>query len=177
MTVYDYKVRKPDGSEVSLKDYEGKVLLIVNTASYCGYTPQLKGLERDYLALKDKGYEVLAFPSDQFKQETDDIDTIVKNYHEEYGVSYPIFDKVMVNGDNADPLFTYLKGELGFDKDSGTPEVMIEHYKKFDPDYENNADVKWNFTKFLIDKNGKPVKRFEPQATPSEIVDDIENLL
>ena len=175
--MYDFTVKTADGGKVSLKEYAGKVLLIVNTATYCGYTKQLLGLERDYEELKGKGYEVLAFPSNQFEQETDDIDTILKTYHEQYGVTFPIFDKIMVNGPTADPLFTYLKGELAFDKTSNTPEVMIPHYKKYDPDYQNNPDIKWNFTKFLIDRNGVPVKRFEPEETPSHIRDDIKAIL
>lgn len=178
MKVYDFNVRMSNGEEKSLSDYKGDVLLIVNTASFCGYTKQLLGLERDYQQLKDKGFQILAFPANQFlDQEPDDIDTIVKRYHEEYGVTFPIFDKVMVNGANADPLFEYLKAQLAFDPESNTPESMIPHYKKIDPDYKNNSDIKWNFTKFLIDREGNPVKRFEPEETPSNILEDIEAII
>ena len=178
MSVYDFTVKKPDGTSVSLKEYEGKVLLIINTASFCGYTKQLLGLERDYEELKDKGYEILAFPVNQFKnQEPDDIDTIIDRYHKEYGVTFPIFAKVDANGSNADPLFTYLKEQLPFDPNSNTPEEMIPHYKDIDPNYKESSDLKWNFTKFLIDRKGNPVKRFEPEDTPSTLVPDIEKLL
>lgn len=178
MSVYDFNVIKADGTEISLSEYKGKVLLIVNTASNCGYTKQLEGLERDYKALKDQGYEVLAFPCNQFReQEPDPIDKVVENYHSKYGVTFPIFNKVDVNGSNEIPLYTYLKAELPFDSKSHTPLVMVPIYKGMNPDYKNSPDVKWNFTKFLIDRSGTPVKRFEPEQTPSKLVDDIKALL
>lgn len=178
MNIYDFNVKKADGTETSLKEYEGKTLLIVNTASNCGYTKQLFGLERDYLALKDQGYEVLAFPCNQFlKQEPDPIDDVVKNYHDKYGVTFPIFDKIDVNGENEHPLFNFLKQALPFDPETKTPAVMIPIYIGMNIHYKESPDVKWNFTKFLIDKAGNPVKRFEPEATPSTLVDEIKKYL
>lgn len=178
MAIYDFEVKKPDGSTVSLDIYKGKVLLIVNTASYCGYTKQLMGLERSYKAFKDQGFEVLAFPANQFKnQEPDPIDKIIKTYTEEYGVTFPIFDKIMVNGPEASPLFQYLKSEIGFDPHSKTPLVMIPLYKMDNHDYKESPDIKWNFTKFLIDRQGKVRFRFEPEQTPSHLDDSIKLLL
>jgi len=178
MNVYDFEVKQADNTTTSLQKYQGKVLVIVNTASFCGYTKQLLGLERLYQEYKDKGLEILAFPANQFKnQEPDPIDVIVKRYKEEYNVTFPIFNKILVNGENADPLFTFLKSKLGFNKNSNTPESMIPHYKAIDSDYENNSDIKWNFTKFIIDKKGNPRYRFEPEETPSHLNGAIEELL
>lgn len=178
MTVYDFEVRTADGGLESLGAYRGKVLAIVNTASYCGYTKQLLGLQRDYQLYRDRGYEVLAFPANQFKnQEPDPIEEIVKNYHEKYGVTFPVFDKVLVNGPNASPLFQYLKSEIGYDPENKPPIVMVPMYKLNDPHYKQSSDIKWNFTKFLIDRQGKVRFRFEPEQTPSHMHAAIEQLL
>ncbi|MGI6256766.1 MAG: glutathione peroxidase [Anaerovoracaceae bacterium] len=178
MNVYDFSVKTVDGKKKELADYKGKTLLIVNTASFCGYTKQLMGLEKLYQEYKEKGLEILAFPCNQFmKQEPDDIDTIEERYRNKYGVTFPIFDKIDVNGDDADPLFVYLKDEIGFDPDSNTPLVMLPLYKKMNKNYKESADIKWNFTKFLVDKTGKPRVRFEPEQTPSKLKADIEQLI
>lgn len=178
MTVYDFEVKKPDGSTIRLDTYKGKVLAIVNTASYCGYTKQLMGLERSYKQFKDQGFEVLAFPANQFKnQEPDPIEKILETYHNEYGVTFPIFDKILVNGPEASPLFTYLKGEIGYDHDNKPPLVMIPLYKLDNPHYKDSPDIKWNFTKFLIDRQGKVRFRFEPEKTPSHLDESIQLLL
>ncbi len=178
MDLYNITVKNTTGQEESLQAYKGKVVLIVNTASFCGYTKQLLGLERTYQKYKNQGFEILAFPSNQFlAQEPDDIATVVKRYHSEYGVTFPIFDKIDVNGENTSPLFQFLKEEKGFDPASETPEVMIPYYKDMDSNYENNANIKWNFTKFLVDKKGTVRHRFEPEVTPSHLEDAIEALL
>lgn len=178
MNVYDFEVKQADNTVVSLKKYQGKVLVILNTASFCGYAKQLLGLERLYKQYKDKGLEILAFPANQFKnQEPDSIDVIVKRYKDEYDVTFPIFNKVLVNGKEQEPLFAYLKSAIGFDKNSNTPETMIPYYEAIDSDYKNNSDIKWNFTKFIIDKKGNPLYRFEPEETPSHLNDAIEKLL
>lgn len=154
--IYDYKVLKNE-KENDLKEYEGKVMLIVNTASKCGLTPQFEGLEKTYKEYKDKGLVILGFPCDQFaKQEYSDNKEITNFCQINYGVSFPIYDKIDVNGKTAHPLFNYLKNEKkGF----------------------LSKEIKWNFTKFLVDKNGKVIKRFAPTVTPDKIVPYIEKLL
>lgn len=156
-SVYDFTVKNIDGKEINLSDYKGKVLLVVNTASECGFTPQYEGLEKLYKKFKDKGFEILAFPCNQFGgQEPGSKEEIKKFCSTQYSVTFPIFDKIEVNGDNADSLYKYLKSEQ-----SG----LI------------TDNIKWNFTKFLIDKNGKPVKRYASQITPDKISTDIEKEL
>jgi len=154
--IYDYKVLKNE-KENDLREYEGKVMLIVNTASKCGLTPQFEGLEKTYKEYKDKGLVILGFPCDQFaKQEYSDNKEITNFCQINYGVSFPIYDKIDVNGKTAHPLFNYLKNEKkGF----------------------LSKEIKWNFTKFLVDKNGKVIKRFAPTVTPDKIVPYIEKLL
>lgn len=178
MTVYDFEVKKPDGTTVSLEAFKGKVLAIVNTASYCGYTKQLMGLERSYQQFRDQGFEVLAFPANQFKnQEPDPIEKIEETYHDKYGVTFPIFDKVLVNGPDASPLFRFLEGEQGYDPNNKPPLVMVPLYKADDPNYKESPDIKWNFTKFLVDRQGKVRFRFEPEQTPSHLDESIRQLL
>ncbi len=157
-TVYDYSCKRIDGSEQNLSDYEDKVLLIVNTASKCGLTPQYKGLEKLYEDYQEQGLEILGFPCNQFAgQEPGSEDDIAEFCEVNYGVSFPMFAKVDVNGRKADPLFKFLrketKGLLGVDM------------------------VKWNFTKFLVDSEGHVVKRYEPTTTPNRIAPGIEKLL
>lgn len=156
-SVYDFQVKTPNGSEKSLKDYEGKPLLIVNTASKCGLTPQFKGLQELYDKYKEQGLEILGFPCDQFNnQEFDDIEKTTEFCQLNYGVTFPIFAKIDVNGDNTDPLFTFLKSQK--------KGVL-------------SKNIKWNFTKFLIDKNGQVVERYAPTTEPEKIEDDIRQLL
>jgi glutathione peroxidase len=156
-SVYDFQVKTPNGSEKSLKDYEGKPLLIVNTASKCGLTPQFKGLQDLYDKYKDQGLEILGFPCDQFNnQEFDDIEKTTEFCQLNYGVTFPIFAKIDVNGDNTEPLFTFLKSQK--------KGVL-------------SKNIKWNFTKFLVDKNGQVVERYAPTTEPEKIEDDIRQLL
>ncbi|WP_268625653.1 glutathione peroxidase [Paenibacillus alvei] len=157
-TVYDYSVKKPNGEVTSLDSYEGHVILIVNTASKCGFTPQFTELQQLYDQYKDKGLVVLGFPCDQFgNQEFGDMKETMEFCQLNYGVNFPMFAKVDVKGDNAEPLFQHLvnekKGLLG------------------------STDIKWNFTKFLIDRKGIVVKRYAPQTSPSKLKEDIEALL
>lgn len=157
-TVYDFKAKSLDGKPIDLKQYKGKVLLIVNTASNCGFTPQYKGLEAVYEQFKDKGVEVLGFPCNQFGgQEPGTSDEIGAFCERNYGVSFPLFDKIDVNGDNAHPLFQHLKSEA--------------------PGLMGTEAIKWNFTKFLVRKNGRVYKRYAPQTEPKELMKDIEKLL
>jgi len=141
MSFYQFKAKSLSGDEISMKDYTGKVVLIVNTASKCGYTPQYEGLEKLYSTYKDKGFVVLGFPCNQFgNQEPGTAEEISKFCTLNYNVNFPLFMKIDVNGEKADPLYKYLKVQL--------------------PETTGN-DIKWNFTKFLLDRKGMPVKRYD----------------
>jgi glutathione peroxidase len=158
MNIYDFQATSLDGKPVDLAQYRGKVLLIVNTASKCGFTPQYQGLEAVYRELHGRGLEVLGFPCNQFgAQEPGTEDEIGAFCEKNYGVSFPMFAKVDVNGDDAHPLWKHLKGEA--------PGVL------------GTEGIKWNFTKFLIGRDGKVAKRYAPTTKPEEIADDIEKLL
>ncbi|PKM60422.1 MAG: glutathione peroxidase [Firmicutes bacterium HGW-Firmicutes-4] len=157
MSIYDFTVKDASGLDVSIKDYEGQVLLIVNTATGCGLTPQYEGLQELYDKYQDQGFEILDFPSNQFANQAPGTDDEIKSFCEtRFGITFKIFHKIDVNGDNADPLFTYLKKEKG---------GML------------GSNIKWNFTKFLINKNGEVIKRFAPTDTPDKIERDIKKLL
>jgi glutathione peroxidase len=154
---YRFKANSLQGKEISMEQYRGKVILIVNTASKCGFTPQFEGLEKLYEKHKDKGFEILGFPCNQFaNQEPGTASDIINGCMINYGVTFQMFEKIKVNGIFAHPLYKYLKKEL--------PGVIGEM-------------IKWNFTKFLIDRTGKPVKRFAPATTPEKIEEDILKLL
>lgn len=156
-TVYDFHVKMTNGEEKSLKEYEGKPLIIVNTASKCGFTPQFKGLQELYDKYHERGLEILGFPCDQFNhQEFDNIEETTQFCQINYGVTFPIFAKIDVNGDYADPLFTFLK-----EQKKG---VL-------------SKNIKWNFTKFLVDSNGQVVERYAPTTEPSKMEGDLLNLL
>jgi glutathione peroxidase len=158
MTVHDYSARTIDGEDRKLSDYKGKVMVIVNTASKCGFTPQYKGLENMFREFRGRGLVVLGFPCDQFgHQEPGDENEIKKFCSLNYDVSFPMFSKVDVNGDHAHPLYQYLKNEA--------------------PGLLGSRGIKWNFTKFLVDKSGKVVKRYGSMDKPESIVKDIEKLL
>lgn len=157
MSVYDYSAKLNDGNTKNLADYSGRVLLIVNTASECGFTPQYKGLQELYAKYHDKGLEVLGFPCDQFGHQEPGSDEQIKSFCAlNYGVTFPLFSKIEVNGDNADPLYKFLKKEKGG--------ILGDA-------------IKWNFTKFLVDKQGNVVERFAPQTTPEKISSDVEREL
>lgn len=154
MSLYDYKVNTIKGTEASLADYKGKVLLVVNTASKCGFTSQYTDLQKLYEQYKDQGLEVLGFPSNQFGgQEPGSNEEISEFCQINYGVSFPLFEKIEVRDENKHPLFAYLTEQAG------------------------GNDIKWNFTKFLIDRDGQVVKRFESPITPLEIEPEIQALL
>jgi len=158
MNVYDFQATSLDGKPVDLAQYRGKVLLIVNTASKCGFTPQYQGLETVYRELHGRGLEVLGFPCNQFgSQEPGSEEEIGAFCEKNYGVSFPMFAKVDVNGDAAHPLWKHLKGEK--------PGVL------------GTEGIKWNFTKFLIGRDGEVAKRYAPTTKPEEIAGDIEKLL
>jgi len=165
MNIYDFTVRAQNGSEVSLADYRGKVLLVVNTATACGFTPQYNELQDIYNEFRERGFEILDFPCNQFgAQAPGDDEEIHAFCTGRFGIRFPQFSKVDVNGENADPLFKWLTENTRFDGFGMSPMgVMLSGVvKKTDADYKNNSKIKWNFTKFLIDREGEIVGRFEP---------------
>jgi glutathione peroxidase len=158
MSVYDFTVTTIRGEEQSLADYKGKVLLIVNTASKCGFTPQYKELQELYEQYRGRGFVVLGFPCNQFGHQEPGTEEEIEQFCQvNYGVTFPMFAKVDVNGENAHPLFQYLKEKA--------PGVL------------GTKAIKWNFTKFLVDRNGNVVARFASQTKPSELKNEIEELL
>ncbi len=157
-SVYDFRAAQPSGTETSLDEFRGRVLLVVNTASACGYTPQYAGLEALYRKYGGRGFAVLGFPCNQFgAQEPGDAAQIAAFCETNFGVTFPLFARVEVNGSDAHPLFAFLKGEA--------PGVL------------GTTAIKWNFTKFLVDRSGQVVKRYAPATPPAEIEKDIERLL
>lgn len=157
-TIYQYNNKSIKGETIDFSSFKGKVLLIVNTASQCGFTPQYEGLEELYRKYKSQGFEILAFPSNQFaNQEPGTDDEIYQFCSTNYNVSFQLFTKVEVNGTKSDPLFKFLKQSM--------------------PGTLGSTSIKWNFTKFLIDRNGKPIKRYSPMTTPAFIEADIVKLL
>jgi glutathione peroxidase len=158
MSIYDFPFKAADGSETSLKPYQGKPILIVNVASKCGFTPQYDGLEKLYEKYKAQGLVVVGFPCNQFGAQEPGTDSEIQSFCKmNYGVTFPVFGKVDVNGDKAHPLY--------------------QHLKKEEPGILGTEGIKWNFTKFLVGKDGKVIKRFAPQTKPEELGPEIEKAL
>ena len=180
MSVYDYKVKAQDGNEVSLADYKGKVLLIVNTATGCGFTPQYDELQDLYDAHQKDGLEILDFPCNQFREQAPGSDEEIHSFCTgRYGITFPQFSKIDVLGENAHPLFKYLSDNTTFEGFGKGPMAMIlkAAVKSIDKDYKNNGNVKWNFTKFLIDRDGNIVARFEPTESLDTVKEKVEEVL
>lgn len=181
MNVYDFKVIDNYGDEVSLEDYKGKVLLIMNSATRCGFTPQYDALQDLYEKYGEDGFVILDFPCNQFgEQAPEEIEEIVTFCDTKFGITFPIFSKVEVNGEGAIPLFKYLKeqkGFEGFDEYHELTPVLEKKLSKSNPDYKNDPSIKWNFTKFLIDRDGNVAERFEPTKDFYEIEEKIKELL
>ena len=179
-TIYDFTAETNSGEQLSFSQYKGDVLLIVNTASKCGFTPQYDGLEAIYKKYASKGFVVIGFPCDQFgHQEPGSNEEIEEFCRLNHGVTFPLMAKSDVNGENANEVFKWLYSEkpyAGFG-DSDTGKFMDGMLSSSDPDYASNPDIKWNFTKFLIDRKGRVVARFEPVVTPEELESEIEALL
>lgn len=181
MGIYDFKVLDGNGEKVSLSDYEGKVLLIINSATECGFTPQYDGLQDLYEKYADQNFVILDFPCNQFGNQAPGSNQEIATFCDsKYGVTFPIFSKIDVNGENTDPLFQYLKGQktfLGFDPDHELTSVLEGIIEKIDPEFRTNSNIKWNFTKFLIDRNGNVVERFEPTTDLGYVEERIKELL
>ncbi len=178
--IYGFTARGQGGREISMSEYRGKVVLIVNTATHCGFTPQYTALQQLYDKYRDKGLVVLDFPCNQFGgQAPEGIAEINSFCSAHFATTFQRFDKCLVNGENATPLFTYLKRKLPF-KGFGTSEMalaMDNMLRQHDANYAKSSDVKWNFTKFLVDTKGRPVARFEPTASMSDVENTILKLL
>ena len=180
--IYDITVKDMDGSDVSLANYKGKVLLIVNVASKCGLTPQYEGLEALYQKYKDQGLEILAFPCNQFLGQEPGTNEEIQSFCSlNYNVTFPLFDKIDVNGEAESPLYTYLKKQAPF---KGYPEgaeefaaMLDEIHQKTGTGFDQGDAIRWNFGKFLVSKDGKTILRFEPMVTPDIMEEAIEELL
>ena len=179
--IYNFKALSNRGKEVDFADYKGKVLVIVNTASKCGFTPQYDGLEALYQKYKDKGLVIIGFPCDQFGHQEPGTDEQIEEFCRlNHGVTFPLMSKIEVNGANAHPIFQWLKsqaGFAGFDPNHKQTKILNEVLRKQDPDFEKNPDIKWNFTKFIISRDGSKVVRFEPTSEPGELAACIEKML
>jgi glutathione peroxidase len=175
-STYDFTAKTAAGEEVSLGDYEGKVLLIVNVASKCGLTPQYEGLEALYREAAGRGLEVLGFPCNQFKEQEPGTDAEIQDFCKAtYDVTFPVFAKVGVNGPAADPLYQFLRTEAPGDFGPQYGQ-FYEAISKINPE-AGADDVKWNFTKFLIGRDGAVIKRYEPPVSPDDIKADLEGYL
>lgn len=180
--IYDITVKDIDGSDVSLDNYKGKVLLIVNVASQCGLTPQYEGLEALYLKYKDQGLEILGFPCNQFLgQEPGTNEEIQSFCSTTYNVTFPLFDKIDVNGENESPLYTYLKEQAPF---KGYPEgteefaaMLDQIHQQTGTGFDQGDAIRWNFGKFLVSKDGKTILRYEPMVTPDMLEEDLQEML
>lgn len=179
MNVYDFKVKARDGREVELKSFAGKVLLIVNTATECGFTPQYSDLQNMYAELHEQGLEILDFPCNQFYNQAPGNDEEIHTFCTgRYGVKFDQFSKIDVNGENAIPLYNWLTENTTFQGFSGPmEEILTPIVEQIDPDYKNNGKIKWNFTKFVIGKDGEIIARFEPTADASKVRDCILKVL
>jgi Glutathione peroxidase len=178
-TIYSFKATSNAGEEVNFADYKGKVLLIVNTASKCGFTPQYDGLEALYQKYKDQGMVIIGFPCDQFAgQEPGSNDEIAEFCRINHGVTFPLMAKTDVNGPNAEPVFEYLKEQAPTEEYSGlkakATRTMLKGLSK---SAKKDSDILWNFTKFLVNRDGSVVKRYAPVVKPEDIEKDIQGML
>jgi len=180
MNIYDFTVKTRKGADVALSDFQGKVLLVVNTATGCGFTPQYKELQEIYDADHDKGLEILDFPCNQFgNQAPGDNEEIHTFCTGRFGITFPQYGKIDVNGENAIPLYKWLTENTKFEGFGKGPQALVMNgvVKKMDKDFKNNGNIKWNFTKFLIDREGNIVKRFEPTESMENVKKAVEELL
>jgi glutathione peroxidase len=176
-TTYDFAATAADGSQVPLSDYAGRMLLIVNVASKCGLTPQYEGLESLYRADRGRGLEILGFPCNQFREQEPGTDAEIQDFCKAtYDVTFPVFSKIEVNGPGADPLYQYLRASAPGDFGPRYGQ-FYEIISKIRPDAEGTDEIKWNFTKFLVGRDGTVLKRYEPPVPPADIEADLEGYL
>jgi glutathione peroxidase len=181
MSIYDFKANLNGGQEISLEKYKGKVLIIVNTASKCGFTPQFADLEKIYQDYNEQGVEVLGFPSNQFAEQDPGDNHEIKNFCQiNYGVTFPLFEKIEVRGPKAHPLFEFLSQAAafkGFDVNDPSGKRLQAFLQEKFPEYLLGDSIKWNFTKFLINRAGNVIERFEPPTEPTAIIPAMKKLL
>ncbi|AWE06915.1 glutathione peroxidase [Lysinibacillus sp. 2017] len=181
MSIYNYLVKKPNGEILSMETYRDEVMLIVNTANHCQFTYQYEDLQKLYERYASKGFKVLSFPCNQFgEQNPEDGETSAKQCKLQYGVNYPVFEKVEVNGEQTHPLFKYLKHEVDcpeFVRETLQQKMMYNGILENYPDYLLGRNIRWNFTKFLVDRNGHVLQRFEPDSSFLDIEKAIESVL
>ena len=180
MNVYDYSVYDAKGNEVKLSDYKGKVLMIVNTATGCGFTPQYKDIEAMYEKFHEQGFEVIDIPCNQFAGQTPGTDEEIHQFCQlRYNTKFPQMKKSEVNGEGQLELYKFLKSQKGFEGFGKGPAALAMSLmlKKIDKDYKNNPEIKWNFTKFIVDREGNVAARFEPTAKMDEVQKCLESLL
>ena len=179
MSIYDFSVKTRKGEDFSLHAYEGKVMLVVNTATGCGFTPQYEGLEKLYEKYHEQGLEVLDFPCNQFKGQAPGSDEEIHEFCTlKYNTQFDQFKKIDVNGENESPLYTYLKEQAPAEEIKGVKnKLAMKAIYKLSDTTKKESDIKWNFTKFLVDRSGNVVKRYTPTTTPEEIEEDLAKLL
>ena len=177
--IYDFKALSSKGKEIDFSEFQGKVLLIVNTASKCGFTPQFAGLEELNQKYKDKGLVIIGFPCNQFKEQDPGSDSQIEEFCQlNYGVTFLIMKKTDVNGAAADPIFEYLKAQAPTEEYHGLKaKATRTMLKTISKSVEKDSDILWNFTKFLISKDGSTIKRFAPTTEPKDFEQDIEEML
>lgn len=177
MTLFDIQVERTNGDKVSLSNFRGKVLLIVNTASKCKFTPQFDDLQKLYNQYREHGFEILGFPCNQFgEQEPGSNEEAASFCQINYGVTFPMFSKIDVNGNQASPLFEYLKKEApfqGFDENNIQSKLLKMMITEKNPEWLVGDSIKWNFTKFLVNREGQVLQRYEPSVEPSDFTNDI----
>lgn len=177
MSFYDFVVKDKKGNDVSLRQYEGKVLLVVNTATKCGLTPQYEALQKLYKEYEAKGFEILDFPCNQFKEQAPGTDEEISEFCSlNYGTKFPQFAKIDVNGAKASPLYVWLKEQIPEDKGDSDSDKFEELVRQYTADNEP-SDIKWNFGKFLISRDGKAAARYSPAIAPEKLKADIDALL
>lgn len=179
MNAYNFTVKAQDGSEVSLSEFKGKALLIVNTATGCGFTPQYEELQHIYEELHEQGLEILDFPCNQFGNQAPGADEEIHSFCTgRFGITFPQYSKIDVNGENAIPLYKWITANTKFEGFDGAMKLILAPVvKKMDKDYKNNGNIKWNFTKILIDRNGEIAARFEPTASLDKVKAKIKEIL
>ena len=179
MSIYDYKVKTRNNEEISLNDFKGKVLIIVNTATGCGFTPQYEGLEKLYKEYHDKGLEILDFPCNQFGNQAPGTDDEIHEFCAlKYNTSFDQFSKIDVNGENEDKLYTFLKNAIEDDTIDGMKnKIAMKSIEKISKTAKEKKDIKWNFTKFLVDRQGNVVGRYSPTYKPEDMKESIEKLI
>lgn len=181
MMIYDFTAKDIDGNQVEIKNYKGKAMLIVNTASKCGFTPQYEDLQRLYEKYHDKGLEILAFPCNQFMEQEPGKNQDIKAFCAlNFGVTFTILEKINVNGTSAHPIFKFLRENApfkGFDMSNPTNKILDAMLKEKFPEFTVGDSIRWNFTKFLVDREGKILERFEPAVSPMDIEPYVEKVL